>query len=50
LGRLDIIAGLLMAAIPFIALEAIGIVVKFDLIAADLGFVTGLVLARSWRH
>jgi hypothetical protein len=49
-GRLEIIAGLLVAAILFIALKVIGMVVKFALIAAVLGFAAGLMLARSWRR
>ena len=38
---------LLLAAILFIVLKVIGLVVKFALIAAVLGFVAGLLLARS---
>jgi hypothetical protein len=48
--RFEIIAGLLLAAILFIALKVIGLVVKFALIAAALGFVAGLLLARSLRR
>jgi hypothetical protein len=43
-------AGLLAAAILFIVLEVIGMVVKFALIAAALGFVAGLMLTRSLRR
>ena len=46
----EIIAGLLVAALLFIVLKVIGLVVKFALIAALLGFVAGLVLARSFRR
>jgi hypothetical protein len=49
-GKVEIIAGLLLAAILFIVLKVIGIVVKFALIAAVLGFVTGLFLARAMRR
>jgi membrane associated rhomboid family serine protease len=50
LKSLEIIAGLLLAAILFILLELVGMVVKFALIAAALGFVAGLLLARSLRR
>ena len=46
----EIIAGLLLAAILFILLKLIGMVVKFALIAALLGFFAGLLLARSLRR
>jgi hypothetical protein len=50
LQKFEIIAALFLAAILFIVLKLIGMVVKFALIAAVLGFVTGLVLARSFRR
>jgi membrane associated rhomboid family serine protease len=50
LKSFEIIAGLLLAAILFVVLKLIGIVVKFALIAALVGFVAGLVLARSFRR
>ena len=46
----EIIAGLLLAVILFTVLKVIGMVVKFALIAAVLGFVAGLLLARNFRH
>ena len=46
----EIIAGLLLAAILFILLKVIGMVIKFALIAALLGFVAGVLLARSLRR
>ena len=46
----EIIAGLLVAAILFILLKLIGLVVKFALIAALIGFVAGMVLARALRR
>ena len=46
----EIIAGLIVAAILFIALKLIGMVVKFAAIAALIGFVAGLVLARTFRR
>ena len=50
MGKFEIIAGLLLAAILFIILKVVGLVVKFALIAAALGFVAGLLLARAWRR
>ena len=50
MGKFEIIAGLLLAAILFIVLKVIGLVVKFALVAAALGFVAGLLLARAWRR
>jgi len=50
MGRVEIIAGLLLAAILFIVLKVIGLVIKFALIAAVLGFVAGLLLSRQWRR
>ena len=49
MAKFEIIAGLVLAAILFIVLKVIGLVVKFALIAAVLGFVAGLMLARSFR-
>ena len=46
----EIIAGLLLAAVLFIALKVIGLVVKIALIAAIMGFFAGLFLARSLRR
>ncbi|MBW8708438.1 MAG: hypothetical protein JF627_04110 [Alphaproteobacteria bacterium] len=46
----EIIAALLLAALLFIVLKLIGMVIKFALIAAVLGFVAGLLLARSFRR
>ena len=49
LRSFEIIAGLLLAAVLFMALKVIGLVVKFALIAAIMGFFAGLFLARSLR-
>lgn len=46
----EIIAALVLAVILFVGLKVIGLVVKFALIAAALGFVAGLLLARSFRR
>ena len=50
MGRFEIIAALLLAAILFIVLKVIGLVLKFALIAAVLGFAAGLILARALRR
>jgi len=50
LKSFEIIAALLLAAVLFITLKLIGMVVKFALIAALVGFVAGLVLARALRR
>ena len=50
LRTFEIAAALLLAAILFIVLKLIGLVVKFALIAAVLGFAAGLLLARSLRR
>jgi len=50
MGRFEIIAALLLAAIVFIVLKVIGLVLKFALIAALLGFAAGLILARALRR
>jgi hypothetical protein len=49
-GKFEIIAGLLLAALLFIVLKVIGMVVKVALVAAVLGFVAGLFLARAVRR
>ena len=46
----EIIAALLLAAVLFIVLKLIGMVIQFALIAAALGFVAGLLLARALRR
>jgi hypothetical protein len=46
----ELVLALLVALAVFVALELIGMVVKFALIAAALGFVAGLVLGRSFRR
>jgi hypothetical protein len=50
LKSFEIIAGLLLAAVLFVVLKLIGLVVKFALIAALVGFVAGLFLARAFRR
>ena len=50
MGRFEIIAALLLAAIVFIVLKVIGLVLKFALIAALLGFAAGLILARALKR
>ena len=46
----EILAALLVAAILFVVLKVIGMVLKFALVAAALGFIAGLVLARAFRR
>ena len=46
----EIIAALLLAAVLFVVLKLIGMVMKIAAIAALVGFVIGLVLARAWRR
>jgi hypothetical protein len=50
LRKFEIIAGLLLAAILFIVLKLIGLVLKFALVAALLGFGAGLLLTRALRR
>jgi hypothetical protein len=50
LRNFEIIAGLLLAAVLFIVLKLIGLVLKFALVAAVLGFGAGLLLARALRR
>jgi hypothetical protein len=40
---------LIVAVVAFVVLKLIGLIVKFALIAAVLGFIAGLILARSLR-
>ena len=46
----EIIAALLLAAIIFVVLKVVGLVLKFALIAAALGFIAGIVLAQMFRR
>jgi membrane associated rhomboid family serine protease len=50
LRNFEIIAGLLLAAVLFIVLKLIGLVLKFALVAAVLGFGAGLLVARALRR
>jgi len=50
LRNFEIIAGLLLAAVLFIVLKLIGMVLKFALVAAVLGFGAGLLVARALRR
>ena len=45
----EVTIALIIAVVAFVALKLIGLIVKFALIAAVIGFVAGLVLARSLR-
>jgi membrane associated rhomboid family serine protease len=46
---LEIIVGLIVAAVLFVVLEVIGIVIKFALIAAAAGFVAGVAVTMMFR-
>ena len=46
----EFIIALICAAVLFVALKVIGLVLKFAFIAAGLGFVAGLLLARMLRR
>ena len=46
---LEIIVGLIVAAVLFVVLEVIGIVIKFALIAAAAGFVAGAAITMMFR-
>ena len=47
---LEIVAGLIVALIIFFVLKVLGLLLKFALIAAVLGFVAGLLIARMFRR
>jgi len=40
---------LIFALVAFVVLKLIGLIVKFALIAAVIGFIAGLLIARSLR-
>lgn len=50
LKSFEIIAGLLAAAILFVILKLIGMVLKVAAIAAVLVFLGGIVVARAFRR
>ena len=45
----EFVIALFVAVIVFFVLKLIGLIVKFALIAAVMGFIAGLVLARALR-
>jgi membrane associated rhomboid family serine protease len=45
----EVAIALIVAVAAFVVLKLIGLIVKFALIAAVIGFVAGLLLARSLR-
>jgi hypothetical protein len=45
----EIVIALICAVVLFTVLKIIGLVIKFALIAAVLGFVAGLLLSRMLR-
>jgi len=45
----ELIAAIFLALVLFFVLKLLGLLLKFALIAAALGFVAGLLLARLFR-
>jgi len=45
----EFVVALIIAVVLFVVLDLIGLIVKFALIAALLGFIAVLILARSLR-
>ncbi len=45
----EIVAALILAAVAFVVLKILGLLLKFALIAAVIGFVAGLLIARLFR-
>ena len=45
----ELVIALIIAVIVFFVLKLIGLIVKFALIAAAIGFIAGLLLARALR-
>ncbi len=45
-----IILAVFLALIAFAVLKVMGFIIKFAAIAAVLGFVAGLVIARMWAR
>lgn len=45
----ELIAAVILALIVFVALKLLGLFIKFALVAAVLGFVAGLLIARAFR-
>ncbi len=46
---LEIVAGLILALIAFVVIKVLGLLLKFALIAAVLGFVVGFGIAMMFR-
>ena len=47
---LEIVLAIFLAAVAFVVLKVLGLLLKFALIAAVLGFIGGLVLGRMLRR
>lgn len=47
---LEIVAALIVAAIAFIAVKLLGLVIHVALIAAALGLILGFGIARAFRR
>jgi hypothetical protein len=46
----EIIVALIIAVLVFVVFKVLGLLIKFALIAAALGFVAGWLLARLFRR
>lgn len=46
----ELIAALVLALIAFFVLKLLGLFLKFALVAAALGFIAGLLIARAFRR
>lgn len=46
----EIIAALILAAVAFVAVKIMGLVIHVAVIAAVLGLISGFVLARLFRN
>jgi hypothetical protein len=47
---LEIVVALIVAAIAFVAVKLLGLVIHIALIAAVLGLIVGFVVARAFRR
>ncbi len=47
---LEIIAGLMVAAVVFVGVKLLGVVLHMALVAAVLGLLAGLAIARMLRN
>ncbi len=45
----ELVVGIIFAVLIFVGLKITGLIIKFALIAAVIGFIAGLLLARAFR-